>query len=434
MTLQTVLARRHQAMIAVTMVLGPALSSVAAVIEVAPNGNIQSAIDLAVDGDIIQLSAGTYRPGSRLLVDGKSLELRGHLDEDGAPTTIIDGMLLDRHLQVFGSPSSELAVHGIEFRFGGTNQDRAGSIHLLEGELSLTSCRFRQNVVPIRNWGKGGAIYCESGTRLNGTGVHFLYNGKCCEQAMSGGAICGTEATIELTDCDFEGNYGSSGGAIYTQDSSVAIDHCRFVANGIRMPNSAGGGALLFLRSEVAISDSDFIGNVGEFGGALCFWDLNQATVTRCRFLQNGSDDCHWCRGGAVCLNNGSSTLHLEACEFAGNIASSQDIYALNFGEAADSFVHLKDCRFEDCCSIDSPRAIVDLGGNQIAYNCDGCAGDIDCRQPWPDAPKATDASDLGLLLERWGTEHPAFDIDGDGTVGAGDLGILLGSWGPCSD
>ncbi|MBL9149712.1 MAG: hypothetical protein JNM94_13565 [Phycisphaerae bacterium] len=40
------------------------------------------------------------------------------------------------------------------------------------------------------------------------------------------------------------------------------------------------------------------------------------------------------------------------------------------------------------------------------------------------------DATDLALLIERWGQADDRADLDGDGIVAGADLGMLLGKWG----
>lgn len=44
----------------------------------------------------------------------------------------------------------------------------------------------------------------------------------------------------------------------------------------------------------------------------------------------------------------------------------------------------------------------------------------------------AVNGDDLGLLLNAWAQEVPAYDLNGDGIVDGNDLGQLLGAWGPC--
>ena len=44
------------------------------------------------------------------------------------------------------------------------------------------------------------------------------------------------------------------------------------------------------------------------------------------------------------------------------------------------------------------------------------------------------DIADLLALLEAWGTNNPAADLDGNGIVNIADLLVVLGGWGqPCT-
>jgi hypothetical protein len=45
------------------------------------------------------------------------------------------------------------------------------------------------------------------------------------------------------------------------------------------------------------------------------------------------------------------------------------------------------------------------------------------------DGDGLVDATDLGLLISRWGTTDVDADLDGDGIVGASDLAATLGAW-----
>ena len=52
---------------------------------------IASAIGAASNGDTILIAAGTYAPAETIDPDGKSITLRGAIDGEGFPATIIDG-------------------------------------------------------------------------------------------------------------------------------------------------------------------------------------------------------------------------------------------------------------------------------------------------------------------------------------------------------
>jgi hypothetical protein len=62
---------------------------------------------------------------------------------------------------------------------------------------------------------------------------------------------------------------------------------------------------------------------------------------------------------------------------------------------------------------------------NGIPDNCaPACPTDLN-------GDNTTNAADLALVLNGWGTA--AADLDGDGNTGGADLAILLGSWGACN-
>ena len=87
-------------------VVALACSSVAAsaeMITVCADGcdytSINAAIGAASDGDVIQLAAETYFEGEQIDTLGKAITLRGAIDRDGTPITIIDGAGVIRVLE-----------------------------------------------------------------------------------------------------------------------------------------------------------------------------------------------------------------------------------------------------------------------------------------------------------------------------------------------
>ncbi len=411
---------------------------VAETFKVPAGGDIQSAIDQATDGDIVQLSPGTYRPATRLDIVGKSIQLLGTADESGFPTSVIDGQILNQHLYISGGRGDEVVIARIEFRFGHGNAnlpDGNGGSTLIAGcKVLIQDSMFRQNFITGGSPGTGGAIHCDPGSDLDCSGCWFWDNGKCCTTSSGrGGAISSREARLTLTSSVFQGNFASVGGAVYTTYSELVMIGCDLTANGIPVPNTGGGGAVLVYQTEATFQDCTFRGNAGEAGGALGAWDLCNVHFERCQFLDNGSPECHWCRGDAISLNGSSSNLHIRDCDFRNHVHGISDVDVSSpSSQYPGPYVFVEGSTFEDCCPIASTAGLVDLGGNVIDYNCDSCPGDIDCNQLWPSQPKQTNSGDLGLLLERWGTRDPICDIDGDGIVGSSDLGILLTSWGPC--
>lgn len=71
-------------LLAIVLLLSAAEVS-ADVITVAPGEDLQEAIDLAVDGDVIQLEAGDYYRYNGHEIQGKSITIRGVVGSDGIP-------------------------------------------------------------------------------------------------------------------------------------------------------------------------------------------------------------------------------------------------------------------------------------------------------------------------------------------------------------
>jgi hypothetical protein len=54
-------------------------------------GLFTSASGVAVSGDVIEIAAGTYLPEEPVTLYGQDVDIRGAIDAQGAPATILDG-------------------------------------------------------------------------------------------------------------------------------------------------------------------------------------------------------------------------------------------------------------------------------------------------------------------------------------------------------
>ncbi len=71
--------------------------------------SINAAIDAASDGDVIQLSAQTYRESETIDTDGKAIALLGVVDDSDDPASILDGGRTDG-IQVLICQSGETST------------------------------------------------------------------------------------------------------------------------------------------------------------------------------------------------------------------------------------------------------------------------------------------------------------------------------------
>jgi hypothetical protein len=113
---------------------------------------IQTAIDVAASGDIIQIGPGTYT--ENLVAAGKSLSLVGTA---GAVSTIVDGQGLGSALTLYAG-----LVEGLTLRNGKTGY--GGGIHLVgAGPTTIRACMVSGNTAQsfgcVDPCGDGGGIY-----------------------------------------------------------------------------------------------------------------------------------------------------------------------------------------------------------------------------------------------------------------------------------
>lgn len=86
-------------LIAATLLAG-AVASIASAdtITVCPDGSCDftdpaAAVNTAVTGDIVEIAAGTYPLDASLLVYGQAITVRGAVDAEGRPATVLDGQV-----------------------------------------------------------------------------------------------------------------------------------------------------------------------------------------------------------------------------------------------------------------------------------------------------------------------------------------------------
>ena len=148
--------------------------------------SINTAIDAASNGDVIQLSAETYLEGEQIDTDGKAITLRGVLDKAGEPASVLDG----------------------------------GGMHR----------------VLICQSGETGATIFENLVIQNGYGQLEDFFGE--QREVGGGMYNASNSSPTLTDCTFTSNSANYGGGMYNDDSSPTLTDCTFTDNSANY----GGG------------------------------------------------------------------------------------------------------------------------------------------------------------------------------------------------
>jgi predicted outer membrane repeat protein len=169
---------------------------------------IQAAVDAAADGDIIELTDGTFTGDGNRDVDllNKSLTVRSQggpevciIDCDGSasephrafvqrlpaePDPVLEGMTIVNGYHVWG-----------------------GAVYLAYSSPTIADCVFRENVSP---GSEGGAICCEESASPYVVGCFFSDN-----SAQNGGAVAVCAAGYaSFVECTFVRNRAFMGGGI----------------------------------------------------------------------------------------------------------------------------------------------------------------------------------------------------------------------------
>lgn len=273
---------------------------------------IQAAVDAVADGDVIELTDGTFTGEGNRDIDylGKAITIRS---ESGDPERcIIDCQASwpDYHRSFFfhcGEGPGSL-VEGISIRNG--RADRGGGIYCSASSPSLADCILSHNSAhaPL---GSGGGMYCLncSPTLANCT---FSHNSAVWNYSAGGGLYC-QYSSPTLIGCTFISNSaddaGTAGGILCSDGSSPTLTRCTFAANSAAV---AGGGIFWEHDSSPTLTDCVFFDNSAGGGGAACCQESPAATLTRCTFYQNSAE---W-GGGLACEE---SCPRLVNCTFSHN-------------------------------------------------------------------------------------------------------------------
>ncbi len=275
--------------------------------------NIKAAVTAAVSGDTIVVGAGTYTgPGARdIVLAGKVVTIQSR-DPDNAAVvaaTVIDCQASDglghRFMEISADTGAELTLAGLTFV--NASDAFSGGIVLCEGAgLNAINCTFRDN--NVQWW--GGALYFDD-SYVAIEGCTFVNN---TSDSQHGGALFCKESDVEITACTFRGNVGT---AVKFFDSSVAIVDCAFTENAGNEGGAIYGNTTskADTRAYLDVTGCTFTSNTSNTtGGALHNYDLD-VMIAACTFTDNTAVE----NGGAIYNHRASPTI--TSCVFEKNVA-----------------------------------------------------------------------------------------------------------------
>ncbi len=264
---------------------------------------IQDAANVAENGDIIGIAAGTFTEANISI--SKDLTLRGA----GAGSTMIDGASAGR---IFNFGSNSVTFDSLTIT-GGNTTGGGGAIGIsTNAVLTVTNSVITGNTADV-----GGAI-------RNSGGSVVITNSTISSNFASsgGGAIYNSNGDLTITNSTISNNTTSDreGGGIDHNSGSVVI------TNSIISGNSAvlGGGGISNSNGPLTITNSTISGNTTSErdGGGIEFNASPHALTVSGSTISNNSAASD---GGGIYLANGNmfitnSTISGNSADFGGGI------------------------------------------------------------------------------------------------------------------
>jgi len=319
---------------------------------------IQAALDVAEDGDVVEVLQGTYEGSLDTL--GNSVVLVG---VDGSGATSLLGTGVDPALRIEGGEGVE--VRGFHISGGNTLANPeyvAGGLHaeetllilsdlvvaentafvgggaiFFQSHVTMTDVRFSDNFATATaagDWGQGGAVY---GYQSDAVLSDLVVSGN---SAQHGGGIMWVEGQFDLSDSlvadntsegsggglylkdvvegalldgvELRDNLAEFGGGLRARETSLSISNSLLVGNRA----TAGGGARLDAESDLSLQDSTLLSNEADYGGGLL---LQNSTGNMARTSLEGNEAT--LLGGGAYLAD--SDLEMSLVAFLGNTAVS---------------------------------------------------------------------------------------------------------------
>jgi predicted outer membrane repeat protein len=224
--------------------------------------SIQSAVDDADHKDIVLVRAGTYAGSGNVDVAlaGKDIVVMG---EAGPAATILDlSLAVGFGFSLTNEPPTT-RITGFTLRnFSGAQSP----IMAFHSSGTIADCIFTLNT---GHGGWGGAVTAEY---FYDHEIHTLRVERCrfrqnsAGEGKGGGVYAastqGTYCSVVVTNCLFEGNSASQGGAIYSQDVDLEVRNSAFVQNTGGTGSAVAFSGIVTGSHEGTIVGCTFFGNL----------------------------------------------------------------------------------------------------------------------------------------------------------------------------
>ena len=377
--------------------------------------NLQSALDVAQNGDEIRVAAGTYKPSKRTtpsdprsatfqLNDGVSVyggfaggETTREERDWTAHVTRLSGDLLgdDDPILVHTSDNCYYVVVPVSTStrstldgFAVTGASGGSSVYVYNVETAVRNCRLVDNCAGAaggiaahcdnhsvvidhctfgdKDSGVEDPVYIELDNSSNCTITHCTFAGTNYSYGWDLFVTSHNSDTVTITDCTFEeSNNGNSGYAgpvniLMFKKGQADVRRCRFVNNlagsRFRGIEYTGNGSLL-------LSECLFQGNTSTNVGGAVYHLGGDLEVDRCTFDRNTSYDTQYEGGGAIMFEG--RTLKVSNSTFSNNVAWRGAGIRVQYSTA-----EIVNCRFLGNTSSNSGAAMYNRMSNVTIANC----------------------------------------------------------------
>lgn len=284
----------------------------------ADHSTIQAAINVAADGDEIEVWPGTYTSTGAVVVNlmGKAITVRSR---DGADVTIIDGQNVRRCVVAQLNEESDTVLKGFKI-YRGRNAVGAG-MYVSNSSPTIEECKFQG---------------CEAaGGTASGGGLRLVASNavvRDCEffsnSAITGGGMSNGGGAISVVDCTFYLNTACYGNSVYTLDDDARFSGCVFRDSNSPCGGARGGG-LAAVSSRCIVDQCLFSNNVIDdscrnYGGGACVWGEGAlVTFNTCEFLSNR----------AACNGTGAALAIGVGGDERGSVTANNCRFAFNFSD-----------------------------------------------------------------------------------------------------
>jgi len=338
--------------------------------EADPFCSIQSGINVASTGDIVQVAAGTY-------FENITMKSGVWIQGAGQGVSIIDG----------GASGSVVTATNVDssatldrFTITGGLSDYGGGMYNENSSPTVTNCSFSGNFATDGGGGMENYYYSSptvTDCTFSGNTTPFFgggmendeFSSPTVESSTFSGNLAGDSgggmfnywySSPTVTNCIFSANTADSagGGMMNDGDSTPMVTNCTFSENSAIY---YGGGMENDESSSPTVTNCTFSGNSADWGGGMFNYWYSSPTVTNCTFSENSAEE-----GGGM-LNEDNASPTVESCTFSANIATSWGGGMYNY---LSSWPTLTNCTFSENSATYGGGMFNETSSSPTVTNC----------------------------------------------------------------